>query len=464
MPPNVLIWVADSLRADHVGCYGHKRNTTPRIDGLASEAWVFEQAFSQAIWTSPSSASIITGCYPPSHNAYQLNDRIPDSIPRAAKAFENNGYETVGVSTLDYVSSYRGHASGFKTFAEPFKDTDPTSLDGAREVADHFLGWFDQRDNPEKPFLYFGWSIGTHVPYNKRADEFSPKSTDVPISIPELQSASADDAKFIKDTYDDAIRYEDQQLGRVLDTLREAGIYDDTIVVVLSDHGEIFDEHGYMEQAGDFFQRTLSTVAPKLTTSKRLFDQYGFSGHQAILPYEELIHIPLIIKPPNSESENRVNGLVESIDIMPTIVDMAIDKDLGVDGQVIGPDHGGKSFVYSESPVKDGLTLDRSIRNEKWKLTTIDRLPIRGVSLKNIGLRDIFSIGRSVAIKDPVLFDVDSDEKYNYYMEEKPMGSELKQKIRDWVSECESNNWASEVAEDYSSSEVDERLSALGYK
>ena len=131
---NVLIYIVDALRADHLSCYGYHRPTSPNIDALAADpaAVRFTQAFAPSTWTKPVAASILSGCYPPAHGVRTRSDLFLRSVPRLPLLLQEAGYRTAGVSTIGNVSSSLGFALGFDQFVDLYKDP---ALAQQREVS-----------------------------------------------------------------------------------------------------------------------------------------------------------------------------------------------------------------------------------------------------------------------------------------------------------------------------------------
>jgi len=132
--PNVLIYIIDALRADHLSCYGYGRATSPAIDALAAEPGVvrFSRAYSPATWTKPVAASILSGCYPPAHGVRSRSDLFIRAVPRLPEILQAAGYSTAAVSTIGNVSSVLGFGIGFDHFVDLYKDPD---LAREREVS-----------------------------------------------------------------------------------------------------------------------------------------------------------------------------------------------------------------------------------------------------------------------------------------------------------------------------------------
>ncbi|MEI2689170.1 MAG: sulfatase [Anaerolineae bacterium] len=315
---NVLIYIVDALRADHLSCYGYGRATSPCIDALAVEpgAARFTRAYSPATWTKPVAASILSGCYPPAHGVRSRSDLFIRSVPRLPELLQTAGYRTAAVSTIGNVSSVLGFGIGFDHFVDLYKDPalvqerevsntgawklyfeeDTTVvLPLAEDVNQRAIRWL--ADLPTShPWFLFLWALDPHDPYYPppgfdrwRDPGYTGRIDGSAESVRRVRTPA--DVQRLLDLYDGEIAYVDQELGRLLDFLRASGQYDDTLIVVAGDHGEAFGEHG------DFVH-----------------------GH---LAYEEVMHVPLIVKFPAgmAVAGGAVDALAQLTDIAPTVLD-----------------------------------------------------------------------------------------------------------------------------------------------
>lgn len=282
--PNVVLYLIDTLRADHLGCYGYAQPTSPRIDEFAKDGVLFADCTAQSGWTKPATTSILTSMLPRQHGAMGYGDRLPRSSRLISQVLSEDGYETRAMITNPFVSRPFGFDRGYDdyTFLERV-----TSEVANREV----LPWLKSRQK-DVPFFLYMHTMDPHLPYG----DFSKKQ------CWSLQSASIrkenkegedDDIKAtLKEAvkaYDGEIMANDASFGALLDTLKETGQYDNTIIVLVSDHGEELLDHGRM-------------------------------GHNNSL-YQELLHVPLIIKfPASRDAGTRIEPCWQQIDIAPTIL------------------------------------------------------------------------------------------------------------------------------------------------
>jgi arylsulfatase A-like enzyme len=279
--PNVVVVVIDTLRADRLPFYGHERNTAPFLDSLAKRGVVFERAWSTSSWTAPAAASLFTGLYPNQHGVsrgirvsklrkafepdLQIN-RIPRDIATIPEFFESLGYRTYGVADNPNISEEFGFARGFDRFAQ-------FDAIGAARVNRVLSDWIDEIVKNEPFFVYLHY-MDPHIPYRAREPWFE-------------TTTSPDDTRPLR-KYDSEISYVDQHIREAFALLE---VDDDTVVVVVADHGEEFLDH-------------------------------GSTGHGLTL-YSELTRIPLLIYHPGVRPvRSRVSANVSIIDVLPTLRDI----------------------------------------------------------------------------------------------------------------------------------------------
>jgi len=316
--PSAVLIVLDTLRADRLGVYGHERPTSPRIDELADESVVFENAISYGAWTLPSTTALMTGRYP---TRQEWNGTLARSL---VENLRDSGFQTAAFTEGGYVSHHFGFDRGF----EVYRDRDSAihvsgEEDGEAndpEVAVHRTfsaarDWL--RGNADAPFFLLVHTYEVHIPYirtgfarNLPRGELAPK-----LNIGENQrirngrvKLSRRESAYLAALYDGGVRVTDGEVGKLVALLDELGIGDQTLVVVTSDHGEDLGDR-YPHYAAEH-------------------------GHSL---YEELIRVPLIIREAaGSRVAKRVPDTVRSVDVMPTILDL-----LGVDP----PEGDGRSLV-----------------------------------------------------------------------------------------------------------------------
>jgi len=320
--PNILVITLDTTRADHLGCYGYRRATTPRIDALARESMVYERMTSVTCWTLPSHASLFTGKYPTSHGARYDKDGTFDLSKAIGAAFE--GFKARGIDarerTLATILSEAGYATGaavagpwlLKVFGlgQGFASYDDSGIDHingrrADSITDAGLAFVDgATGDDDQPFFLFLNYFDPHYPYVPPGEQFARKFAPGPLTRENVEKP-----EFQVALYDGEIAYMDQEIGRLLDGLKQRGVYDDTWIIVTADHGEL------------------------------LWDKDGLTGHGHQLSEAE-IHIPLIVKEPRADSPGktgREKSRVTLVDILPTILErLGLPNPAGIQGEPLG--------------------------------------------------------------------------------------------------------------------------------
>lgn len=282
--PNILIMVIDSLRADHVSCYGYHRETTPNIDRLAAEGCVFEAAISAAPFSPASYASIFSNLYPHQHGVNGDTVRVwPDTWPRLPEQMQGNGYYTFGVSNNSFVSAEMNATRGFHVFVGPRQswmlrqhnrltsrlrkyvgDRTARLIDSSRLLSQH-KGDSNKAIKATKALIqgaarpFFGVIIlmDPHAVYNPSRRDFCTDARQVkaffrhvsgrqmwPRVMARRAMLSSEELRVAIDLYDGEILYADRCVGQLCEWLGTQHLLDDTILVITSDHGEAFGEHG----------------------------------------------------------------------------------------------------------------------------------------------------------------------------------------------------------------------------
>ncbi len=308
-PPNVVLITIDTTRADRMGFLGSKRGLTPNLDALARQSTVFTHAYSQVPLTAPSHATILTGTYPQFHQVNDFGVRLAPDLPYAPDLLHAHGYRTaafVGAMVLDpEMHTAPGFDRGFDTYDAGFHQGPPgadrystTERRGSVVVA-HALAWLahqpptrsslthpardESSDQTRPPFFIWIHLYDPHDPY----DPPEPYKT-----------------RYKASPYDGEIAYADSVVGKLLTQLRARGLFDNSLIAVMSDHGEALGDHGE-------------------------------DTHGAFL-YDETIHVPLVIKLPGGNSvsssnqtskqaavKTRVDSRVGLVDVLPTILEAA---------------------------------------------------------------------------------------------------------------------------------------------
>ncbi|MCH7958633.1 MAG: sulfatase [Candidatus Hydrogenedentes bacterium] len=280
--PNVLIFLIDTLRMDHVSAYGYERETTPMLDRFAKDAIRFSHLVPQSSWTKPSIASLLTSTYPNIHGAQDGPDILRQDLPTLARALHKAGYKTHAFSTNINILPMWGFGNEFERFvdldAHQWAELDDT------EVVDRTIETI--RNAGDRPWMIYAHAMGPHDPYTP------PPPFDTRF-VRNVYTGTEEEQAWQRalDQYDGEIAFTDQQFGRLIDALKELGLYEDTLIIVLSDHGEEFGERG--------------------------------GEHHGTTLHEEQLRIPLIVKfPGNLYAGEQRSALLEIVDIAPSILEI----------------------------------------------------------------------------------------------------------------------------------------------
>ncbi len=340
--PNVVLVTIDTLRADRMSVYGYERATTPFLEQLASRATLFENAHSTSSWTAPSMASLFTSLPPRSHGIVTgfvdkrkvLNqERLSDDFDTLAEVLKRRGYQTFGISTNGHLTEATGFAQGFDVLEE-------LDWQSAAEVNEKALLLGD-RLQAASPFFLWVHYLDPHWPYEERqpwVDEYRAASPP-PTPASDVSEQKADAIETFVDMglrYDSEIRYVDECLEQLFEAL---GLGAEELVIVTSDHGEAFFEHGKM-------------------------------GHGHSL-FNEEIRIPLLIRLPDQTGARRVQSPVSLLDLYPTILEaVGIDLPSETAGASLLPQLRGRDVearaAFTE--LDRGDRKQRSLTLDGWKL------------------------------------------------------------------------------------------------
>ncbi|HVO10235.1 MAG TPA: sulfatase [Vicinamibacteria bacterium] len=292
--PLAIVYLVDTLRADHTGPYGYTRRTTPELDAFARDAVVFENAIAHASWTKPSVASILTSQLPARHRAVQLRDRLDPGVPTVARLLFARGFSTgAAIANSVIYDAGSGFDPGFEVFAGLHDRGDRRSKEtGADVVVDSALQFL--RGRRGLPTFLYAHTMDPHVPYTPPPpfdQMFEPHPTaEHPGRDPRTDYKEPLDRERMIAQYDGDIAFGDREFGRFLRELKKAGLYDGALIVFLADHGEEFRDHG------------------RWLHGRSLFD--------------ELIRVPLVVKfPANRWAGRRIAQQVQGVDVVPTVLE-----------------------------------------------------------------------------------------------------------------------------------------------
>jgi len=324
---NVLLIVVDTLRRDHVGSYGYERGVTPHIDRLASDSVRYENAYSQAPWTTPSVGALLASRYPSMLGIKSDRSILPDSLVMLPEVLRDAGWTTGAVVSHDFCSSEWGFAQGFDFFDEEniFGHVGASSPGVtekalgfiAKHAGEPFFLWLHYFDPHNEYLIHQGFGYRRSRRYRGPVDGRNSFH-----GLREVaDSLGPADWAEMRRRYDSEIAFTDHHIGRVLERLRELDLYDDTLVIFTSDHGEEFGDHGFM-------------------------------GHAHTL-YQELVHVPLLIKFPG-EKPRVTEEPAALVDIHPTVLDvLGLEASPGAVGRsLLGPDGGsaaGNRVLFTET-------------------------------------------------------------------------------------------------------------------
>lgn len=353
-PRNLILISVDTLRADRLGCYGEERPTSPHLDRLAAEGVLFEDAMTTSPWTLPSHASLLTGRYPSRHGMLYYTQKKAEGVPVLAEPFQAAGFATACIVNTLYLSKRYGLQAGFRDHAM-FDGLQTTEAREPSPVAENAMHWIrEHKDGPFFTFLHFYDVHSSYASEPRFEEAFVRPSTSGAEGTTRFLMAVRDgtasfdaaDADYVEDLYVAGIRQMDEVLGRLVAFLDEEGLADDTVVVVTADHGEEFLEHGGVMHGTNHFQ--------------------------------ELMHVPLILRGPGLPAGVRVATPVSLVDVAPTLLALFGLPPIESDGVDLAPLWRGGSiddrllFGEADQNNEEPDTL-RSIRHGKWKYV-YDRL------------------------------------------------------------------------------------------
>lgn len=463
-PPNVILTVIDALRADHLELYGYSRETMPRLTKIAREGIVFQKALAPSSWTKPSVASFFTSQHCAVCGANDKDDLLPSELVTLAETFRDHGYLTAGFSSNVFVSSAYNFDQGFRDltylpghgpkkllppyflYASPFSKLRENlywidfiggdlAYGTASMLTEQTLSWLEWlRD--VRFFLYLHY-MDPHFPYFPRnryysaGGELSKNDLELLYKLINLKGSwdvSKDFVATMKDRYDDEIRAVDAALEELFAYLDETGLSENTLIIITSDHGEGFGEHGHFDH-----------------------------GHTL---YQELLHVPLIVFLPGREHGGRtVSERVDLLDLAPTLYDyLDIEPQAPLEGLSLLPLIEGDEEAYRKS--KSGYFAHVHPPWDDWPVDSIDAL-----------IGDRYKLIRSVP-KDTTqsiqieLYDLLSDpgETVNLTDSLPDVAAALLAELHERLSYCDSLKiQPSDLPQNVLSDQDLERLRALGY-
>lgn len=354
--PDIILITVDTLRADHLGCYGYPLKTSPAIDRFAGEALLFEKCLSHAPATGSSIASLMSGFLPHETTVYESNP-LPEEIETLPEMLMKQGYTTVAVVSNYVLRKNRGYEQGFMVYDDTMDDRElvrkwPERI--AKGTTDRAVELLKQHHR-QRLFMWIHYQDphGPYVPPDSFVKDFR-RQDQKPVILPlndtlsgcggvpryQIQNDIAD-FNFYLSRYEGEIRYLDEHFKRFLDALRELGLYDKALIIVSADHGEGLGEHDYFFAHGEYL-------------------------------YNHQIHVPLIIKY-GTKLTGRSRAYVQHIDIIPTIRELLhLTVDSRFRGQNLFHDKATGREVLSEmySPLaRDGQRISLTADGLKFIYT-----------------------------------------------------------------------------------------------
>lgn len=403
--PHLVLITLDTTRLDHLSCYGYSRKTAPNLEKLATDGQLFQRAYAVSSWTLPTHASIFTGLYPSTHGAHyaesgalgldiavDVGDKdlyqtfkangLAEEAVTMAEVLKSEGYKTGGVGSSPWLKKVFGMAQGFDCY-----NCDVNNIGGRRGDEVTTLGLSFIQNRGESPFFLFLNYFDPHYPYQPPPEyvhQFFPRE-----KLKELRTDPEAAKAFQIAQYDSEIFFMDLQIGRFLQGLKKAKLYENSLIVVMGDHGELFDEHGLM-------------------------------GHGSSL-FEPEVRCPLIIKWPKGWAlATGTDQICLQTDILPTLIQrMEINRDLAFEGQPLG--EGAGRIPVSELYKNRGMVQRGGSRFD------------RNLTAVYLGdYKRIFSTRKKDL--DAGLFNVkvDPQEQANLIFSENKISAQMEKLLKDW--------------------------------
>src|SRR5713101_7402311 len=400
-PPNVVLITIDTVRPDHLACYGYKLIETPHLDALAAAGVRFTNAYTPVPITLPAHSVMLTGTYPMRTGMHDFSgNRLNASQPTLATLLHERGYTTGAVLGSAVLDSRFGLNRGFDFYYDhfDFSRLDEKNIDAmirpGNEVVNHALSWLEA--NRRKPFLLWVHLYDAHHPYNP---------------------PSPYREKYRTPLYDGGIAFVDAQVGRLVASLKAKGIYDRTLIVVAGDHGEGLGEHG--EKTHGFFI------------------------------YDTTLHVPLIFKLPADAGKQKpvVSESANLADLLPTILDVL--------GAGKPKELQGRSLVEAMKGKTAGALV------ENYAETYLPRIHFNWSELRGVRFRQYHFIDAP----RPELYDLSADphELKNLYSGQRAIANELRKRLGQFITQFTPASGEKTAETTGLDPALMERLKSLGY-
>ncbi len=402
--PHVLLITLDTCRADRLGCYGNETVQTPHLDALAAESTLFENAFTPIPSTLPSHCSIMTGLYPAAHGVHDNGVYVlAEEADTLAECFQEKGYATGAFVSAFVLDAQFNLDQGFTTYDDevdlPLSGDDPSKV--PQNLPAGQRRWFQQlatayqrrappitkraltwlREQGDRPWFLWAHYFDPHAPYQapgKWETKYDPNYQGAMDgttgafwkAVRERSLDREKDLRHMRARYDGEVSYMDEWIGELLEGVRREGLWDDTVVIIVADHGEAFGDHGQVwEHNGEL--------------------------------YDEVMKVPFLLRRPDGVGAGtRVNGLVRTIDVAPTVLDLlGWDAWAGIQGVSLVP--------LTESPEAEapGEILLEAMR-EKQVHTSDDESYL---GLRTDRFKIILNLGKGDVLTRTEVYDMTKD-------------------------------------------------------
>lgn len=400
---NIVLIVMDTQRADHLGCYGYHKETSPFIDSIAARGVVFEKCIAPNIPTHPSFTTMLTGKEAITHNIINIGGGVPiePGIKMIQEVLQEKGFNTGAVDTMG-----RHFTRGFDSYVvSEWDSTEPMTLRRAECVTENALPLIEKFKSDDKPFFLFLHYWDPHTPYlppQPYREMFYEGSDPYDVNNHSMDKAWHDeafqwyfhqwipgvtDSNYVNALFDAETRYMDDQLKRVFAALES--VQEDTLVILTADHGEVLDDHD------------------------------GFYDHHGL--YDANVHVPLIFFRPGTVPEGkRVSGLVQNLDFMPTWYEMlSLSDETGCEGQSLVPLLNGE---------RDGNYEEIYLSEATWQVK-------RGAV--NADYKYIHALqqdGHGGPMRELYDLRVDPNEQNNIFDQKPEIAAEMEERLLAWLA------------------------------
>ncbi len=414
--PNLLLVVVDTLRADHMSLYGYDRQTTPNLDRFAADSLVFTNAISQSSWTMPATASLLTGLYPTEHRVIE-GQSLDLEFATIAERLQDIGFTTFGLSANPVVGKGEGFHQGFERFlhmpwlrAAPVNEIFQAFLEEHQDLRWfaylHYIDPHDPYQAPDSAKRMFTQHYSS--PYSQ-SPRFKKLVDAVNFGRGSMEFSDAD-FEYLRAAYDEEILYWDDQLGQLLEHMRQLDLLDNTVVIITSDHGEEFFDHGKMKHG------------PHL--------------------YDESVRVPLVFWAPGQISPGRLGQPVETRSLGQAALRLLDSEGFTDKAEELLAPRGRKLPAFSHTshallPDRRGRKAMASVQDDEWKF-------IAYVEDEIFELYDL--------LQDP-------GETTDLAQQMPVVRSRYQKLLDNWLSQTQSERAGALEA----SSETTEKLRALGY-